>query len=202
MNPNEPTHNEQLTAQHNASRCSTLGPHASHNWLQIRYDEHGEPYQAVVNCPGVLPPPANANGHRRWLDPHDRRAAALVGILVLLAAGIGLYLAGFTTVNLFTGTGTVWVGVGITGLALISATLWSLSSGTTWLWIAALLIFIAALGTAIYDEVQLAHQRDQLNQLFKVPDSGHVDYCLNGLTFDADSFPHYPSGCEDVVGTP
>jgi hypothetical protein len=98
-------------------------------------------------------------------NPTNTRIATAVSLGVLGAAVIGTYLAAFTNVSLLTGTGTVWAGVAICVLALVAAIVWSVMSETKWLWIVCAVLLIVSGSSAIYDENQLNHQRQQINQL-------------------------------------
>jgi hypothetical protein len=111
--------------------------------------------------PGMNHPP---DKHR--LNTTDTRIATIASLGILGVASIGTYLAAFTSVSLLTGTGTVWAGVALCVVALVAAVVWSVMSETKWLWIVCAALLIVAGSSAIYDEQQLNHQRQQIQQIF------------------------------------
>jgi len=83
----------------------------------------------------------------------------LVGALSL----VGTVLACFTSVSLLTGTTTVWVGVALAVVAAVAAL--ALRLVGLWLKVIACVLAVAAIASAIYDEVQLQHKRDQIERI-------------------------------------
>ncbi|MGI8557520.1 MAG: hypothetical protein ACR2ND_04295, partial [Solirubrobacteraceae bacterium] len=77
---------------------------------------------------------------------------------------IGAVMALFSSVSLLSGTTTVWVGVALTVVGAIVAFV-THQVGIATKVIAALLV-AACIGNGVYDEIQLQHKRDQINNLF------------------------------------
>jgi hypothetical protein len=87
---------------------------------------------------------------------------AVVAVWALLVIGTALAL--FTSVSLLSGTTTVWTGVALAVVGAIVAFV-SHQVGTATK-VVALVLVAACVSGAVYDEVQLQHKRDQLNNLF------------------------------------
>jgi hypothetical protein len=104
--------------------------------------------------PHVAPP-------TRPVDSSNVRIAATLGVIA--AAVIGGIMACFTSVSLLSGTTTVWVGVGLAAVATIAA--FMVRQVGVWVRVVAVLISIACLCSAIYDEYQLQQKREQISQI-------------------------------------
>jgi hypothetical protein len=90
----------------------------------------------------------------------NKRVAGWIALIVGVAGG---GLACLTDVSLLSGTGTVWVGVVIVVLALAISALARLG----WVFVIVLALVTAlSLASAIYDEVQLSHKRNDLSSVF------------------------------------
>jgi len=87
----------------------------------------------------------------------------VIGWVTIVAGVIGGAIACFTEVSLISGTGTVWVGFVVAALALVVAAVVKVGKRFV---ITLSLVVALSLAVAIYDEVQLAHKRDQLTHLF------------------------------------
>lgn len=98
----------------------------------------------------------------------DRQRAALIGFGLFALAALGAGIALFTNVSLLSGTGIVWTG---TVIAIVAATGGVMFRQRVALGvrIVCVLLAIAALAGAIYDEHELRVQRDQLNQILNSP---------------------------------
>ena len=90
------------------------------------------------------------------------RVLAVIAVWALLV--IGAVMSLFTSVSLLSGTTTVWVGVALTVVGAIVAFV-THQVGTATKVIAVLLVAVC-ISSGVYDEVQLQHKRDQLNNLF------------------------------------
>jgi hypothetical protein len=73
-------------------------------------------------------------------------------------------MALFTSVSLFSGTTTVWLGVALTAVGAIVA--FVTHQAGTGIKVIAVLLVAVCISSGVYDEVQLQHQRDQLSNLF------------------------------------
>lgn len=82
----------------------------------------------------------------------------------LIALGvIGAALALFTQVSLASGTGTVWLGFVLAGLAVVGSFL--IPGTPRWLKVTLTILALLALIGAIYDEHELSVKRQQLQQI-------------------------------------
>ena len=124
--------------------------------------------------PGWYPDPMG-QAEVRWWDGHqwtpatqgrsaqDRQRRNLTILLVGALSLVGTVLACFTSVSLLTGTTTVWVGVALAVVAAVAAL--ALRLVGLWLKVIACVLAVAAIASAIYDEVQLQHKRDQIERI-------------------------------------
>ncbi len=110
----------------------------------------GQQWTAAVSA---APPPAAAQGSSRGL--------VITAVWALLVIGV---ILAFQSVSLVSGTTTVWVGVALTIVGAI-VTFVGGYVGTATKVIAVVLV-VVCVANAVYDEVQLNHRQDQLNNLF------------------------------------
>ena len=129
-----------------------------------------------MSQPGWYPDPSGSV-QQRWFDgerwtehvaPYNQPGARGLNspalMVCLLVAGlVGVYMTNFTQVNVLTGSGTVWVGAVIGGLAAIVA--WVVSGIRTWVRVVATVLAAVCLFSAVYVEVQLMHKRDELSSI-------------------------------------
>lgn len=113
-------------------------------WAGSVWTEHVRP---------IAPPPAASNS--------QAHALAVLAVWALLI--IGCVMALFTSVSLMSGTTTVWIGVALAAVGVVAAFVTKRSMATK---VIALILVGCCFAGAIYDEVQLQHKRDQLNNLF------------------------------------
>ena len=86
----------------------------------------------------------------------------MIAVWALLV--IGAVMALFTSVSLISGTSTVWIGAALTVVgAIVAFVIHRVGIATK---VIAVLLVAACIGNAIYDEIQLQHKRDQINNLF------------------------------------
>ena len=103
----------------------------------------------------VGPPPSVSPGS------DQSRAISVIAVWALLVIGVALAL--FSSVSLASGTTTVWFGVALAAVGAITAFVTHQVGTATK--VIALMLVAACISGAIYDEVQLQHKRDQLNNL-------------------------------------
>jgi hypothetical protein len=87
-----------------------------------------------------------------------------VGLGALALCIVGAALALFTNVSLLTGTGTVWAGAVIAAvLGIVVLCFRQMSWGYKFGCV------LLAVASAVYDEAQLQHKRDQIEQILDGP---------------------------------
>jgi hypothetical protein len=112
-------------------------------------------YKWTQSVSAAAPPPGMSE------DPNQSRVLAVIAVWALLVIGTALAL--FTSVSLLSGTTTVWIGVALATVGVIVAFVTHQGTATK---VIALVLVAACVSGAVYDEVQLQHKRDQLNNLF------------------------------------
>jgi hypothetical protein len=126
-------------------------------------DPHGQAplrwwngYEWTLEVSASAPPPGAADLRSQ------SRALAVIAVWALLV--IGTVMALFTSVSLLSGTTMVWFGVALTVVgAIVSFVIRQVGIATK---VIAVLLVAACIANGVYDEVQLQHKRDQLNNLF------------------------------------
>jgi hypothetical protein len=112
--------------------------------------------------PGTYPPQQPPYPPYPPQQPPASQSPAVT--LGLLAIGIvGAALALFTQVSLASGTGTVWVGAALAGLAAVGSYL--IPGTPKWLKVTLTIAACCAIAGGIYDEHQLSVKREQLQQI-------------------------------------
>jgi hypothetical protein len=96
--------------------------------------------------------PPNGNGELR----------GVVGFICLALALVGAGIALFVQVSVASGTGTVWVGAVLAGVGAIGAGVMKARGGTR---ILCVLLAIAAIAGASYDQHQVDQKRHQIEQI-------------------------------------
>ena len=91
---------------------------------------------------------------------HSKQTAVAIGVLVL--AGIGLVMS-MQSASLLTGTGSIWMGVGIVG-AGVAVAFFMRAAG--WVRVVASVLLALALFSAFYMEHQISEKRDEITQMF------------------------------------
>ena len=112
-------------------------------------------YRWTLSVSAAAPPPGMSQA------PNQSRVLAVIAVWALLV--IGTTLALFTSVSLLSGTTTVWIGVALAIVGVIVAFVTHQVGTATK--VIALVLIAACVSGAVYDEVQLQHKRDQLNNL-------------------------------------
>lgn len=100
-------------------------------------------------------------------NPVEAQTRLIASLGVGAFAIIGIVLASFTSVSLATGTGTVWVGVALAVVGAVVAL--CLRQVPVWLKVVACLLAALCVASAVYDEVQLNHKRQQLEHILDGP---------------------------------
>lgn len=128
--------------------------------------------------PGWYPDPFG-QAEQRWWDghqwtpgthgrsSHSRQVGLVAGLGALALAVVGAALAMFTNVSLLTGTGTVWTGAALTIVAAVGALI--VKHVRLGLKVTCVILAVLAIASGVYDEVQLQHKRDQLNNILNNP---------------------------------
>ena len=103
--------------------------------------------------------PASSSG-----DPSDSDSAKKTGIAigVIVLAIVGTIMSQ-QPVSLFSGSGQIWTGVAITGVA---AALSYFLGAAFWVRVIASICLVASLFSAIYMETQLNEKRQELSNIF------------------------------------
>jgi hypothetical protein len=114
----------------------------------------GRIYRWTLSVSVAAPPPGMS------VAPNQSRVLAVIAVWALLVIGTAL---AFTSVSLLSGTTTVWFGVALAIVGVIVAFVTHQVGTTTK--VIALVLIAACVSGAVYEEVQLQHKRDQLNDL-------------------------------------
>ncbi|MHA0285241.1 DUF2510 domain-containing protein [Mycobacterium sp. C3-094] len=124
-------------------------------------------------APGWYPDPLNPGKKiywdgSTWGEPvgvpdkadYNKRTAVAIGVSVLAVVGVVMSMQ---SVSLLSGSGPVWTGVAVVGLA---TALGFFMGAATWVRAVAALLLAVALLNAFYIESQLAEKRDELTRVF------------------------------------
>ena len=130
--------------------------------------------------PGWYPDPSGPIGAQRWwggqrwtdhfVPPAPPRpagqdqAAAFVKFALIALGLVGAGIAMFTEVSVASGTGLVWTGAILAGVGAIGAAMFQRYVG----WgvrIVCILLALAAIGSAMYDQHQVQQKRNEINQI-------------------------------------
>jgi multidrug transporter EmrE-like cation transporter len=123
--------------------------------------------------PGWYPDPLNPGKQiywdgARWGEPADvptdssknKKTAVAIGVCVLAAVGLVMSMQ---SVSLMTGSGPVWTGVAVVGVA--TALAFFLGSAT-WVRVVACVVLALSLVNGFYIESQMSDRRDELTRMF------------------------------------
>lgn len=123
--------------------------------------------------PGWYPDPLNP-GKRiywdgaRWGEPvgaptdsgKSKKTAVAIGVCVLALVGLAMSMQ---SVSLMTGSGQVWTGVAVVGVATAVA---FFMGAATWVRVVASLLLVLALANGFYIEKQLSDKRQEITHVF------------------------------------
>lgn len=118
--------------------------------------------------PGPYPDPnypPRAVPFETTLDPkahtRDQKSTAIsIGVLIL--AGIGLIMS-MQSVSLFSGTGTLWTGVGLAAAGTAAA---FFLGAAKWARVIAALCLVVALAATVFMEQQMNEKREEISAIF------------------------------------
>lgn len=123
--------------------------------------------------PGWYPDPLNPGKQvywdgARWGEPvgvpndsgKSKKTAVAIGVCVLAVVGLAMSMQ---SVSLMTGSGPVWTGVAVVGIATAAA---FFIGAAMWVRVVAALLLAFSLFNAFYIENQLSQKRDELTHVF------------------------------------
>lgn len=126
-----------------------------------------------AETPGWYPDPLNPGKQIYWDGsswgepvgvPDDsgtnKKIAVAIGVCVLAVVGLVMSMQ---SVTLITGSGPVWTGVGVVGVATATA---FFMSAATWARAVACVLLAISLTNAFYVEHQLSEKREELTRVF------------------------------------
>lgn len=114
--------------------------------------------------PGLVVNGLVLTADRVWVPVGRDDRSRWVSAGLMAGSVLGLFMA-FQSASLLTGTGSLWVGVGIAGAAAIAACiLWRLLR--IWVPIVALIAVGLALLNVVYVEVQMQEKRQEISEIF------------------------------------
>lgn len=111
----------------------------------------------VVASAPYAPPLGNQDAPR---DGGSKKTAIAVGVCVL--SGIGLVMS-MQSASLLTGTGPIWMGVGVAAAGAACA---FFLGAAQWARILAAVLLLLAVANAAYMEKQLSDKRNEISQMF------------------------------------
>lgn len=124
-------------------------------------------------APGWYPDPLNPGKRiywdgKSWGEPvgvpddsgKSKKTAVAIGVCVLAVVGLVMSMQ---SVSLMTGSGPVWTGVAVVGVATAVA---FFMGAATWVRVVAALLLAFSLLNAFYIESQLSERRDELTRVF------------------------------------
>lgn len=148
-------------------------PVVVHTQMQGVKEYAGGDEQVTQQVPGWYPDPLNPGKRIYWdgttwgepvgvPDDSDKSKKTAIAIGVCVLAVVGLVMS-MQSVSLLTGSGPVWTGVAVVGVA---TAIGFFMGASTWVRVVACVLLALALANAFYIESQMSEKRNELTRVF------------------------------------